>query len=299
MTSGIVDVDTVLTQAPLDNTTGVNVATINGSAPSTTGDTADAVWDEAASGHDSGDKAGTHVFTALPTVAPGAANGLFIAGTNAQTTVTSGFGTDSITATSIAADAITNLELATSAAGEVADNVWDETATSHTDAGKAGAQLWTDVDAILDDTDDIGVAGAGLTEIAGAIWNALTASYTVSGSFGEALGAPAPPDDLYTYAPVTEDGTRLSTYDTLYYPMADQDNIFVHAGAILAVKNSAGFYEKAVVNTVNTTTNTITFKYAMIAPPADGEAVYLYETYRYADWIKSLIRAVLTSNSTP
>jgi hypothetical protein len=36
--------------------------------------------------------------------------------------------------------------------GEIADAVWDETSTGHVDAGKAGAQLWTDLDAILVDT---------------------------------------------------------------------------------------------------------------------------------------------------
>lgn len=44
----------------------------------------------------------------------------------------------------------TGLEAA--AAAVIADAVWDEAATGHTDAGKAGEQLWTDVDAILVDT---------------------------------------------------------------------------------------------------------------------------------------------------
>ena len=38
---------------------------------------------------------------------------------------------------------------------KIADAVWDEAATGHTDAGKAGEQLWTDIDAILVDTADI------------------------------------------------------------------------------------------------------------------------------------------------
>jgi len=42
-------------------------------------------------------------------------------------------------------------------AAEIADAVWDETATGHTDAGKAGQQLWTDVDLILADTGSDGV----------------------------------------------------------------------------------------------------------------------------------------------
>ena len=50
----------------------------------------------------------------------------------------------------------------------VVDAVWDEASTGHIDAGKAGAQLWTDVDAILVDTAVIGALGAGLTAIP---WN--------------------------------------------------------------------------------------------------------------------------------
>lgn len=46
--------------------------------------------------------------------------------------------------------AIAALSIPTAAA--IADAVWDEAATGHTDAGKAGEQLWTDVDAILVDT---------------------------------------------------------------------------------------------------------------------------------------------------
>lgn len=37
-------------------------------------------------------------------------------------------------------------------AAAIADAVWDEAATGHTDAGKAGEQLWTDIDAVLTDT---------------------------------------------------------------------------------------------------------------------------------------------------
>ena len=40
-------------------------------------------------------------------------------------------------------------------AASIADAVWDEVATGHVDAGKAGQQLWTDVDAILADTDEL------------------------------------------------------------------------------------------------------------------------------------------------
>lgn len=42
-------------------------------------------------------------------------------------------------------------------AADIADAVWDELSTGHTGTGKAGAQLWTDIDAILDDTSSAGV----------------------------------------------------------------------------------------------------------------------------------------------
>lgn len=52
-------------------------------------------------------------------------------------------------------------------AAENADAVWDETSTGHIDAGKAGQQLWTDINSILDDTGTSGVlvSGAGIDAI--------------------------------------------------------------------------------------------------------------------------------------
>lgn len=62
------------------------------------------------------------------------------------------------------ADALTASGL--TAAG-IADAVWDEASTGHTDAGKAGAQLWTDLDAVLADTDEIQaeLADGGRTDL--------------------------------------------------------------------------------------------------------------------------------------
>ncbi len=101
-------------------------------------------------------------------------------------------------------------------AAAVADAVWDEAATGHTDAGKAGEQLWTDVDAILADTgelqaDDvptliataqsdldtitgtsgvlIGTDAANVTEISDAVWDeTLTGSnHNIASSAGKRL----------------------------------------------------------------------------------------------------------------
>jgi len=95
-------------------------------------------------------------------------------------------------------------------AAAIADAVWDEAATGHTDAGKAGAQLWTQIDAvkaetasIQTDTNDlqtqVGVAGAGLTninlpnqtmDIVGNITGNLSGSVgSVTGAVGSVTGA--------------------------------------------------------------------------------------------------------------
>jgi len=56
----------------------------------------------------------------------------------------------------------TDMVAAAPSAADVADAVWDEASTGHTDAGKAGAQMWTDVDAILADTGTDGVVVASI-----------------------------------------------------------------------------------------------------------------------------------------
>lgn len=61
-------------------------------------------------------------------------------------------GTDGLGAIKTAVDAIPT---SNPSAASIADAVWDEAATGHTDAGKAGEQLWTDVDAILADTNEL------------------------------------------------------------------------------------------------------------------------------------------------
>lgn len=92
---------------------------------------ADAVWDEAATGHTDAGKAGEQLWTDVDAI---------LADTNELQT-------DDIPG------AISALNDPTAAA--IADAVWDEAATGHTDAGKAGEQLWTDVDAILADTNEL------------------------------------------------------------------------------------------------------------------------------------------------
>ena len=88
----------------------------------------------------------------------------------------------------------TNTDLVTAAT--IADAVWDEAAAGHTDAGKAGEQLWTDVDAILADTnelqtDDTPGAIAALENLSAADVNAEVVDALATDTYAEvSQGAP-------------------------------------------------------------------------------------------------------------
>jgi hypothetical protein len=103
--------------------------------------------------------------------------------------------TGAIDADALATDAVTEIWAGSTApsAATIADAVWDELSTGHTDAGKAGQQVWTDIDAILVDTAEIGTAGAGLTAVPwNAAWDAEVESEVddaLGGGTGTALTA--------------------------------------------------------------------------------------------------------------
>jgi len=99
-------------------------------------------------------------------------------------------------------------------AASIADAVWDEAATGHIDAGKAGEQLWTDVDAILVDTAEIGTAGAGLTNI-----NLPDQTMDITGSLSGSVGSVSNVANILTTA-LTEsyatDGATATLSQLLY-----------------------------------------------------------------------------------
>jgi len=131
----------------------------------------------------------------------------------------------------------TGLEAAAAAA--IADAVWDEAATGHTDAGKAGEQLWTDIDAILVDTattlqgeldgiqadtediqarlpaalvggridatvDGTGLEAAAAAVIADAVWDEDATGHQTGGTFGQAIGDPGANTETMYDAVVTD-----------------------------------------------------------------------------------------------
>lgn len=110
--------------------------------------------------------------TALPNAAAGAADGLVIGSaanklavdSNGKVAVpdTQKVDVNTIKTVAVAATATVTFQSGTipittdvPSAATVADAVWDEASTGHTDAGKAGAQLWTDLDAVLADTNEV------------------------------------------------------------------------------------------------------------------------------------------------
>lgn len=87
-------------------------------------------------------------------------------------------------------------------AAAIADAVWDETSTGHVSAGKAGQQIWTDVDAILADTDEVqaDLADGGRLDllidticavtaavIADAVWDEAASAHDTEDSFGNVV----------------------------------------------------------------------------------------------------------------
>jgi len=117
----------------------------------------------------------------------------------------------------------------------IADAVWDELSTGHTDAGKAGAQMWTDVDAIA--TDVAGLDGAAMRGTD----NAALASVCTEGRLSELDAANLPTDVANvksdTAAILTDTGTtldgKIDTIDT------NVDSILVDTGTTLDGKVDA------------------------------------------------------------
>jgi hypothetical protein len=99
-------------------------------------------------------------------------------------------------------EAISDAVNAVPTAAAIADAVWDELSAGHTDAGKAGQQQWTDVDAILTDTG---------TTIPGTITTAQTDLDTITGGSGVLIDTDAVDADAIKTDAVTEIQAGLAT----------------------------------------------------------------------------------------
>ena len=130
------DIDAILADTNELQTNQGDWATATGFSTHSAADVADAVWEEDVTDHSS-----TSDSTAEALAAAGSA------GDPWSTAIPGAYGAGT------AGNVLGNLNDPTAAA--IADAVWDEAATGHTDAGKAGQQLWTDIDAILTDTNEL------------------------------------------------------------------------------------------------------------------------------------------------
>jgi hypothetical protein len=183
-----VETTTTATNVTTVNGLAANVITASSMAADAGAEIADAVWDEAIAGHlgagstglalNSAGAAGDPWSTAIPgaygvgtaghrlgnvpDVAAGAAGGVFIAGTNAATTITTG--------------------LTTTFTGNLTGSVNSVT----TDVGitQAGAdKVWSTATRALTDKANFTLSAAGIQ----AIWDALTSALTTVGSIGKLL----------------------------------------------------------------------------------------------------------------
>jgi len=158
-------------------------------------------------------------------------------------------------------------------AASIADAVWDEASAGHTDAGKAGQQLWTDLDAVLADTNELqtddvpglistaegNIRGADsdtletlsdqidsidTSSIADAVWDEATSGHTAAGSTGKALtdgitaGAGA---TTFTYTLTSSvDGTPIADADV--WATSDQAGSNVLASGTTDSNGQVTFY---------------------------------------------------------
>ena len=81
-----------------------------------------------------------------------------------------------ITATVLAADAITAAKVAADVSAEIADAVWDEAQSAHTTAGSTGESL-----------DTAAAGSASAADIADAVWDEALSGHLTAGSTGDAL----------------------------------------------------------------------------------------------------------------
>jgi hypothetical protein len=121
--------------------------------------------------------------------------------------------------------ASTNFNDPTAAA--IADAVWDEAVTGHNDAGKAGAQLWTKIDSILEDTGtDIPGSFTSLESHGDSAWSTATGFSTHSAA------------DVWAATNATLGVTYAVTIARLYRFLMNKMNITDATGAV-ALRNEA------------------------------------------------------------
>jgi len=166
-------------------------------------------------------------------------------------------------------------------ASENADAVWDEGSSGHTDAGKAGAQLWTDVDAILADTNELQTNQGN--------WLTATGFSTHSASdVVTALGTGSTLTSLATAASIaalTEAGIKKNTElpGFTFMMVSSADHVTPATGLTVTAKRSIdGAAFASCANSVSELSNGF-YKITLAASDLNGDIVTLKFTATGAD----------------
>ena len=121
----------------------------------------------------------TGTVNSLPDAVPGAAGGVFIAGTNAATTVTTAL------TTTFTGNLTGSVGSVTGAVGSVTGAVGSVTGS----VGSIAANGITAASIATDASDADALAATGATEIADAVWNSTRAGHATGGTFGEGVAS--------------------------------------------------------------------------------------------------------------
>jgi len=135
---------------------------------------------------------------------------------------------------------------------QIVDNVWDEISTGHTDAGKAGQQLWTDVDAILADTGTDGVVVASGSKTGYSLTDgSITAAKFASGAIDATVIADGAllTEQGGIYGTLSASSTSTSLISTAFVGTDTSD----YVGWVAVVNGGT-----AIVKSFNPTTDTVT-----------------------------------------
>ncbi len=169
-------------------------------------------------------------------------------------------------------------------AAAVADAVWDETATGHTDAGKAGAQVWTDLDLVLGDTDDLQTSqgdwatatgfatAASLSTHDGKLDVAQTDLDTITGTGGVLIGT----DAMDRSGTLDVNGKTLGTgaVDDIWNALLTGGTYNINQSAgkrIREIQENLGYEGGAVwIDTVNGTAGTDNFTHGTVGIPSSN-----------------------------
>jgi hypothetical protein len=222
--------------------------------------------------------------TALPAAVPGATGGVFIAGTNAATTITTGLTTtftgnltgsvasvsgavgsvtgavgsiaaNGINAASIATDAIDSDAIAANGATEIADAVWNSTRAGHATGGTFGEGVASVQGNV---TGSVGSVTGAVGSVTGAVGSVTGAVASVTGAVGSVSGnvggnVTGSVGSLAAQAQTDVKNQVVAALITDTYPEPGQGA----PGVNISLKDKIGYLYKAFRNKITQTSTTL------------------------------------------